>query len=162
PDLRLGALLLDHPKRLGPAVPSDDDARVSHGPLRPSLGAGASVSRAGARVGPGAASPSGDAVEAGHPERQLRAVAPTRLRGRALHAQAGRRLARVGAGGRLARDPGQDLLGDGAEPVRVLRALRQGGWTAEAALPAVALEHERVVAQLDPPGGPGDLGPVAP
>ncbi len=31
--LRLGALFFNHPKRLGPAVVSDDDARVFHRPL---------------------------------------------------------------------------------------------------------------------------------
>src|SRR5262245_51441252 len=32
PILRLGALFFNHPKCIGPAVLSDDDARVSHGP----------------------------------------------------------------------------------------------------------------------------------
>ena len=31
--LWLGALLFNHPKGIGPAVVSDDDARVSHEPL---------------------------------------------------------------------------------------------------------------------------------
>src|SRR6266508_3229706 len=37
--LWLGALFFNHPKCIGPAVVSDDDARVSHGPLPPVAGA---------------------------------------------------------------------------------------------------------------------------
>src|SRR5215813_299069 len=36
--LRLGALFFNHPKGVGPAVVSDDDARVSHGPRLSLLG----------------------------------------------------------------------------------------------------------------------------
>ena len=33
--LRLGGLFFNHPKRIGPAILRDDDARVLHGKFRP-------------------------------------------------------------------------------------------------------------------------------
>src|SRR5438034_11220749 len=45
--LRLGALFFNDPKCIGPAVVSDDDARVSHGPLPPLAGARACAAASG-------------------------------------------------------------------------------------------------------------------
>src|SRR5262249_34175612 len=94
--------------------------------------------------------------------RPLRAVAPTRLPGLVLDLGAEGSLGKIVLALRVSCYGTEKAIGNPVEPVRMVRAVGQRRQARPAPLTAPALEHERVVLQLDAPLGAVHLDPVAP